>query len=168
MNNNIRQRLISTSWQWVKKYSTDVSVCCGSVSFNTHFPGQKKLWKASWLTHITPWGIVTMLVFALRPPHLEKIKTNENQHFISDVFAGNEALLWCFRVLYFHLPPPASTCTPLQHLQGLSLNKTQTGRWWPSIPFLSTTQQSLHHAARTSTSEKGLGRRVRFFNCTVT
>lgn len=32
-------------------------------------------------------------VFALSLPHLEKIKTNENQHFISDVIAGNEALL---------------------------------------------------------------------------
>lgn len=32
-------------------------------------------------------------VFALGLPHLEKIKTNENQHFISGVIAGNEALL---------------------------------------------------------------------------
>lgn len=49
--------------------------------------------KASCLTHITPRSIVSALVFALSRPHLEKIKTNENQHFISDVIAGNEALL---------------------------------------------------------------------------
>lgn len=36
---------------------------------------------------------MSALVFALGRPHLEKIKTNENQHFISDVIAGNEALL---------------------------------------------------------------------------
>lgn len=47
--------------------------------------------KASYLTHITPQAIVSVLEFS--GPHLGKIKTNENQHFISDVIAGNEALL---------------------------------------------------------------------------
>lgn len=36
---------------------------------------------------------MSVLVFALGRPHLEKIKTNENQHFIFDVIAGNEGLL---------------------------------------------------------------------------
>lgn len=56
------------------------------------FSSEQKHKKVSNLTHIAPQGTVEALVFALSLSHLEKIKTNENQHFISDV-AGNEAPL---------------------------------------------------------------------------
>lgn len=121
----------SFKWQGFKKQTTAGSqnvsqnskhltkvtlhLCVSPLRFSdflkTHFPVQKNLQKASCLTHITPQGIVSALVFALSHPHLEKIKTNENQHFISDVIAGNEALLWCFSSPPLPPLPPLSSHT---------------------------------------------------------
>lgn len=77
------------------KHLTKVTLhlCVSSLRFSDFLNTFSSAEKASCLTHITPQGIVSVLVFALSRPHLEKIKTNENQHFISDVIAGNEALL---------------------------------------------------------------------------
>lgn len=70
------------------------------------------------VTHVTPQSAVNTLVFALSRPHLEKITTHENQHFISDVIAGNEALLWCSGPPH---PPHFTPSSPLiAHLRSLS------------------------------------------------
>lgn len=72
-----------------------VSVCEGSVTkhtFSTAFQRERLVWRTSHLGAL--W---VALVFALGRPHLEKIKKQmKNQHFISDVITGNEALLRCF------------------------------------------------------------------------
>lgn len=72
--------------------------------------------------------------FALRLTHLEGIKTNEKQHFIPDVIAGNAALRPNLH------SAPLSPLTP--HTSSASLNKNTGGMAVNALTFISAARSS--------------------------